>query len=227
VSRRPRVLIVDDDPSTRLFTITTLQQAGYTIDLALNGQHALAEVMMSRPQCLLLDVFLSDGSGYAVCRRIRQSIPEHKMPIILTSASGTHLDRSYGLSQGAQRYLRKPFIAEILVQTVREVMPEPFRSAAPSSSLQGSYARLEEFIPHRVVNQDEMRASNPFSYTTLSNERVRQTYAAIDGKKTVRELSGAIGLQLKEITKVLHILTKENYIRIYDASGILVEGGDL
>jgi DNA-binding response OmpR family regulator len=224
---RPDVLIIDSDPSDCLFASTTLKQAGYTIDVALNRQHALAKIMMSHPKCLLLDVFLLDGSGYAFCRYIRQSIPENKLPIILTSTKASPIDQNYGLSQGAQRYLLKPFTAESLVQTVWEIIPEPFRANHPALQQQRPHLKFDALVPHRITNQDEMRTRNPFSYAALKNAQIRQVYTTINGKKTVHELSQVTGLHMKEISQALRVLVKENYIRLYDATGKPVEDSDL
>ena len=63
---RPEILVVDDNHSERLFTVTVLQQAGYTVDISLNGQQSLTKIMTLRPQCLILSMFLPDMTGYAI-----------------------------------------------------------------------------------------------------------------------------------------------------------------
>lgn len=220
---RPEILVVDDNHSERLFTVTVLQQAGYTIDIALNGQQALAKVMTLRPQCLILSMFLPDMTGYAICRQIRQHFPEDKVSIILTSSQVAALDQSYGLHQGAQRYLLKPFTAELLIQSVQEVMPKAFRPPSPPFPQQQPHLTLLECIPHRVSEQDEMRSSNPFTYSALKNGQARQLYSAINGKRTVSELVAATGLNTKEISDTLRVLLKEHYIQLYDSAGQLVK----
>ncbi len=221
--RQSSILIVEDNPSAWKLASTALLEAGYEVDRALNGQHALAKVTTSYPQCLILNVFLSDTSGYAICRQIRQKISGKQVPIILTSTKASPLDQSYGLQQGAQGYLPKPFTAEQLIQAVHEVLPEASRHASPSPSLQYARPSLIECIPHHINDQDEMRTTNPFAYTTLKNARARQLYSAIDGKRAIHELSAITGLNTKEISKTLRVLIEAQYIQLYDSAGHLAE----
>ncbi len=221
MTRQPRILVVDNNASDWLFAATTLVQMGYKVDRAMDGEHALAKVTKSYPQCLLLNVFLPDTSGYAICRHIRQSVSEEIVSIILTSTKAAPLDQNYGLQQGAQRYLLKPFTAELLIQTIREVIPRTFQSAP--SSKQQPLPSLMECIPHRIRNQDEMRMSNPFAYSALKNAQARQLYSIINDKRAVHELAAEAGLNMKEVTNTLHMLIKEHYIQLYDSTGLLVE----
>ncbi len=219
--RQPEILVVDDNHSERLFAATTLQQAGYKMDTAMSGHQALAKIMISCPQCLILSLFLPDTTGYAICRQIRQHIPKNKVSIILTSTQAAALNQSYGLNQGAQRYLLKPFTAELLIQSVQEVLPKAF--LPPSSLSPKPRFRLLECIPHRVSDQNEMRSSNPFTYSALKNGQARQIYGAINGERTVGELATANGLNTKEISDTLRVLLKEHYIQLYDSAGQPVE----
>jgi DNA-binding response OmpR family regulator len=61
-------------------------------------------------------------SGFGLCRQIRALDPQRRVPIIMISTKNTPLDHSWGLRQGADRYLPKPFSDETLLQTIKEVM---------------------------------------------------------------------------------------------------------
>ena len=225
---RPRVLVVDDSPTTCLFIASTLEQAGYDVDVALKGQEGLAKVAVFQPYCLILDVMLPDISGFAVCRQVQQSILEHTVYIILISAKSAPLDQSYGLRQGANRYLPKPFTSEILVQAVWEGVPGPLRQTVQpslfSTPQQNQLPALLELIPHRVVDQDAMRTRNPFAHSPIIEEKqARQLYAAIDGRRTLSELATVIGLETNAVTTTLRELLKQNCIQMYDSAGKLVD----
>jgi CheY-like chemotaxis protein len=228
VTRRPRVLVVDDSLSTCLFVTTVLQQAGYDVNMALNGQEALARVMTLHPHCLILDVLLPDISGYALCRHIRQRSPENGVYIILISAKDTPLDQSYGLRQGADRYLPKPFSAQTLVQELWQGVPDRFRSVvlSPYSFMPPppTHTAQLELIPRRVANPEAMRETNPFaSPAVLRDALARRLYLAIDGRKTVNELAAITGLEMQEASRALLMLLKEQCIQLYDAAGQIVE----
>jgi CheY-like chemotaxis protein len=104
VMSRPRVLVVDDSPTTCQFIAVTLEQAGYDVKVALEGHEGLAKITIFQPSCLILDVVLPDISGYAICRHVQQSMPGNTVYIILISSKNAPLDQSYGLRQGAHHY---------------------------------------------------------------------------------------------------------------------------
>jgi len=225
---RPTVLVVDDSPTTCLFIASTLEQAGYDVNIALKGQEGLAKVAAFHPYCLILDVMLPDISGYAVCRQVQQSILDHQVYVILISAKNAPLDQSYGLRQGAHRYLPKPFTAEDLVQAVWEGVPGHLRQSVLPSTFstpqKNERPTYLELIPRRVVDQDSMRTRNPFVHSPIIKEKqARQLYDAIDGQRTLDEIANVIGLERRAVTNTLHELLKKNCIQMYDSAGKLME----
>ena len=181
--------------------------------------------MTFHPHCLILDVLLPGISGYAICRHLRQRL-QHQMPhIILISTKDAPLDQHYGLLQGANRYLPKPFTEETLLQAVWEGIPTAVRPAvAPGLSSAPSRPALWELIPHRIPNTETMRTSSPFARSTVTgDELARRLYVAIDGRKTVAELAAITGLETKDVPQVLRTLLQEHCIELYDAAGQFVE----
>ncbi len=224
----PRVQIVDESAASCLFIVTALQHAGYEAHIALNGQEGLARVMTFQPQCLILNAHLPDMSGYAVCRSVRQRFPEHRLRIILISARNAPLDQVYGLRQGADRYLHRPFSQEMLVQAVWEVLPEPFHSAFPLASISRTLPTAAQLIPHRNPDNEAMRTSNPFAYTgVIEDETVRRLYTAIDGRKTITDIATVTGLEMREVFKIMCLLRKEGFTQLYDTMGHVVKSDQL
>jgi DNA-binding response OmpR family regulator len=118
-----KILVVDDSPTLCLFMTRALEKAGYRVITASNGNEGLQRTLYERPQCVVVDVVLPGGiSGFSLCRQIRTLDPQRRIPIIMVSTKNTPLDHSWGLRQGADRYLPKPFSDEALVKTVQEVM---------------------------------------------------------------------------------------------------------
>jgi DNA-binding response OmpR family regulator len=224
---QPRVLVVDDSASTCLLISSVLQKQGYNVDIALNGQDGLSKIMTFRPNCLILDVLLPDISGYTVCRYIRQRL-QQRLYIILISTKGSSLDQHYGLRQGADCYLAKPFSKETFLQVVWQGLPASMRQVVPSSVsyIPSSHPQLWELIPRRVPNTEAMRSSSPFVRSIITgDERARRLFAAIDGKKTVHELSAITSLATNDVSDALRALLLEHYIELYDPAGRLVEIG--
>jgi chemotaxis family two-component system response regulator PixH len=120
----PKVLIVEDSPTSSQFMSQTLRKAGYQVITAADGNEGFQKALAERPQCLLLDVVLPGMSGFGVCRKLRAMDPQRSLSIIMVSSKNTELDQNWGLRQGADRYLPKPFSEEDLVRTVQEVLME-------------------------------------------------------------------------------------------------------
>jgi len=127
VAIAPKILIVDDSISTCLFMAQALEKAGYQVITASNGQEGWTKALQERPHCLVLDVVLPGISGFSLCRQLRAIDPQRSLSIIMVSTKNTVLDSTWGLRQGADRYLPKPFSEETLVQTVNEVLAERYR----------------------------------------------------------------------------------------------------
>ncbi len=118
----PKVLVVEDSASSSLFITQALRKAGYRVITAADGNEGLTKALQERPECLILDVVLPGVSGFGVCRQLRSIDPQRSLSIIMVSSKNTQLDQSWGLRQGADRYLPKPFTEETLVRTVEEVL---------------------------------------------------------------------------------------------------------
>jgi signal transduction histidine kinase len=112
-----RILIVDDAPTNIQVLSSTLQEKGYLINVATNGQKALDILARIRPDLILLDVVMPDVDGFETCRRIKAAPDWRDIPIIfLTARSGTD-DIVHGFELGAVDYVAKPFhVHELLAR---------------------------------------------------------------------------------------------------------------
>ena len=124
----PKVLVVDDSATSSLFISKALRKAGYFVITAADGKEGLSKAFQERPHCLILDVVLPGMSGFGVCRHLRAMDPQRNLSIIMVSSKNTPLDQTWGLRQGADRYLTKPFTEDALLQIVQEVLIEHMRS---------------------------------------------------------------------------------------------------
>lgn len=223
----PRVLVIDDSHSTCFLISTTLRRVGYEVEVALTGQEGLAKLATFRPHCLILDVLLPDSNGYALCRLLRQNPRTQHLPLILMSAKNASLDINYGLRQGANRYLPKPFTAETLLQNVWEVLPGPVRSwthpAIPALQPEQASPLLLKLIPRRTLRPHAMQTSNPLASAPLiKDQRARLLFSKIDGKHSVARLAALTGLEMDEVTKALRVLLNEQNVLLYNEAGLCV-----
>ena len=114
-----RVLVVDDEPSYREGLQVALGAEGFLVDVAADGEEALAMFEALAPDMVLLDVMLPRLSGIDVCRRIR-SLDD--TPVIMVSARREEIDTVVGLEVGADDYVAKPYRVRELVARMRTVM---------------------------------------------------------------------------------------------------------
>ena len=118
------MLLVEDEESITGPLEEALAREGFRAVVAPTAADALELAGRLRPDVVLLDVMLPDGSGFDVCRALRR---DSAVPIIMLTARGDEADRVVGLELGADDYVVKPFSARELVARIRAVMR---RSAA-------------------------------------------------------------------------------------------------
>lgn len=117
----PKVLVVDDSWFDLNLIASPLRESGYEVVTAADGEEALEKVASERPQCIVLDVVLPKQNGFQVCRKLKQNDFSRHIPVILISAKNTPLDMKWGLQQGADLYIVKPFAKEQLLTSVRSL----------------------------------------------------------------------------------------------------------
>ena len=118
MSRRPRVLIVDDEPNIVLSLQFLLSREGYDIDVARDGESALAIAAQTPPDLVVLDLMLPGLDGYEVCRRLRAADATAAVKIVVVTARAREAERVRGLEEGADAYVTKPFSTRELIATV-------------------------------------------------------------------------------------------------------------
>jgi two-component system response regulator MprA len=115
-----RILVVDDDRAVRDSLRRSLAFNGYQVELAGDGQAALAAILDSRPDAMVLDVMMPRLDGLEVCRRLRSAGDD--LPILVLTARDAVSDRVAGLDAGADDYLPKPFALEELLARLRALL---------------------------------------------------------------------------------------------------------
>ena len=118
-SRRPSVLVVDDETRVLRFIRANLEAGGYRVIVATDGATAIQLMEAEEPDLVLLDLMLPDIDGFEVCQRIRQF---SVVPVIMITARSDEADRIRGLNLGADDYLTKPFSPDELMARVGAVM---------------------------------------------------------------------------------------------------------
>lgn len=117
-----RVLVVDDEPNIILSLEFLMQQAGFDVDTAFDGEAALERIEERSPDLVLLDISLPGISGFDVLERLRETSAHARLPIIMLTAHGREVEREKGLALGADDYVTKPFSTQALLDKVRALL---------------------------------------------------------------------------------------------------------
>jgi DNA-binding response OmpR family regulator len=144
---KERILVVDDERNIVELAQMYLEQAGYSVQSASDGQEALTRARHMRPALVILDLMLPGLDGWEVCRRLRA---ESNVPIIMLTARGDDVDRIVGLELGADDYVTKPFNPRELVARVGAVLRRYRGSAQPD---------LAVTVGHLVIDPGSREAS--------------------------------------------------------------------
>lgn len=116
---KQRVLIVDDDENIAELISLYLTKECYETNIVYDGESALEQIQIFKPNLILLDLMLPGIDGYHVCREVRKT---NNVPIIMLSAKGETFDKVLGLELGADDYMIKPFETKELVARVKAVL---------------------------------------------------------------------------------------------------------
>jgi DNA-binding response OmpR family regulator len=135
------ILLVEDE-TTLLETLAyNLQEEGYKVLSAEDGEEALALIRSEQSDLVVLDVMLPTLDGLTVCRRVRKDKSVAHIPIILLTARGTEADKIDGLESGADDYIVKPFGLGEFLARVRAVLRR-----APTQTPHGTRAGAEQLV---------------------------------------------------------------------------------
>ncbi|TET54973.1 MAG: response regulator transcription factor [Anaerolineales bacterium] len=122
------ILVVDDEASIVELTRMYLEQEGFRVAAAVDGEAALEAIARKPPALLILDLMLPKIDGWEVCRRIRSGRAAPDLPIIMLTARDDDVDKIVGLELGADDYVTKPFNPRELVARVKAILRRSVRA---------------------------------------------------------------------------------------------------
>ncbi|GAC1446416.1 MAG: response regulator [Pyrinomonadaceae bacterium] len=115
------ILVADDSPAELRLVVDSLEREGYTVITAIDGEQALAVASASNPSLVILDIIMPKKNGYQVLRQLRTTPATKQMKVMLISSKNHESDRFWGLKQGADAYIGKPFQDDELLRAVGEL----------------------------------------------------------------------------------------------------------
>ncbi|HOU40970.1 MAG TPA: response regulator transcription factor [Promineifilum sp.] len=145
-----RILVVDDDREVVRLIRAYLEQAGFEVLMAYDGDTAVHVIRRDRPDLLLLDLMLPGKDGWEITRLVRSDPALARTPIIMLTARVDDTDKIIGLELGADDYVTKPYNPREVVARVRARLRQP--DVAPPATLRAG--RLEMDARRREVRVD-------------------------------------------------------------------------
>lgn len=115
-----KILVVDDEQSIVTLLQYNLEQSGYTVITALDGEQGLEAAVDIRPDLVVLDLMLPKMDGLEVCKQLRQQ--KINIPILMLTAKDDEFDKVLGLELGADDYLTKPFSPREVVARIKAIL---------------------------------------------------------------------------------------------------------
>jgi two-component system KDP operon response regulator KdpE len=157
-----KVLVVDDERQILRALQTTLRAAGYEVCAAETAEEALATAALERPDAVILDLVLPDGSGTDVCRELRRW---SDAPVIVLSAVGEESAKIAALDGGADDYVTKPFGVDELLARLRAAMRRAPLSSEPAIRI----GELEiDLVAQSLRVRGRLVQLTPHEYSILS-----------------------------------------------------------
>ncbi len=118
-----RILVVEDSPTVLYIMADALAQKGHEVLKAGDGAEAMQLAAERKPDVILLDVILPKVNGYQVCRQLKAAPETASIPIIMITSKARNSDRHWGMEQGADDYIVKPFDTDDLLNIIDRLGP--------------------------------------------------------------------------------------------------------
>ncbi len=159
MTERKKVLVVEDEQDIRELLRFNLEQEGFHVVEAGDGELALALARRERPAVIILDIMLPGMSGLDICRTLRQEEETARVPIVMLTAKAAESDKVVGLEIGADDYVTKPFSPRELLARVRAVLR---RAQGPETAR-----------PHQFYERGRLKIDFDTYQVFLDKEEVR------------------------------------------------------
>ena len=224
----PHILVVEDEAALVELLRYNLEEEGFRVSDAADGEAALAAVAEDKPDLIVLDLMLPLISGLEICRQLRRRPETRGLPIIMLTARGEESDRIRGLDSGADDYVTKPFSPSELVARVRAVLRRA-RPALAQDSL-GYGELVMDLAKRRVTREGRAIHLSPTEFRLLqyfmehpgrvfSREQLLDAVWGLDAEVEPR----TVDAHIRRLRKALNDGGKADLIRTERAAGYALD----
>jgi len=218
------ILIIEDDPSLVELLRYNLENEGFEVSIARDGEEGLESIAIQAPDLVVLDWMLPNVSGIEVCRQLRQKSETRSMPVIMLTAKGEESDRLRGLETGADDYIVKPFSPAELTARIKAVLRRAHPEQAGDTL---EYADIEmDLVSHRVSRSGTAIKLGPTEFRLLHSflekpGRVFSREQLLDkvwGRDIYVELR-TVDVHIRRLRKALNTENETDLIRTVRSAG--------
>lgn len=117
-----RILIAEDSETDLQFVKNALRETGHSFIIARDGEEAEAKVRSEVPDLIILDVIMPKKNGFQVCRDLKKDNHYKQIPIVLVTSKSQESDKFWGMKQGADEYITKPFEPNDLLKIINKLL---------------------------------------------------------------------------------------------------------
>lgn len=150
MTKRCKILLVDDEPLNVNFLEQELQDLGYETISASGGLEALAKAASEAPDLILLDLMMPDLDGWTVCRLLKEREETQLIPVVMMTALGAREDRIRGIEAGADDFLTKPVYPQELLARIKTTLKQKYTVDQRLNELRSINTHLAKFVPEAV-----------------------------------------------------------------------------
>ncbi|MBA3650618.1 MAG: heavy metal response regulator transcription factor [Chthoniobacterales bacterium] len=207
-----RILLIEDEKKTAAFIAKGLQEAGYTIEVARDGETGLELALVSHFDLFLLDVMLPKKDGWTVVEELREQ--GVLTPILFLTARDSVPDRVKGLELGGDDYLVKPFAFSELIARVRSLLR---RGPAPQEAAQQEDQWRIEDLELDLRRHRAIRAGQPLHLTAKEFLLLAHLVRSAGEVVSRKEIEGHVwGIDFQTGTNVLDVMVRRLRAKVDD-----------
>lgn len=219
-----KILIIEDEPNQADLIQFNLEQDGYEVYKAKDGEEGLTTAHEILPDLILLDWMIPKMSGPDVCRKIRKSQDIKETPIIMISAKSEEQDKVFGLDLGVDDYISKPYSIKELLARVRAAIRRPIAVTANDKLQVGSV--VMNLKSHKVMINDIDIHLGPTEYKLLL-ELMKNAGRVISRDQLLDRVWGVtadiesrtVDVHIGRLRKALSVASDQNLIRTVRSFG--------
>jgi len=197
----PRILVVEDEVSQVEILRFNLEQQGFDVRVAMDGEEGVQAAIEDPPDLILLDWMLPNLGGIQVCRQLRRAKETREVPIIMLTARSEERDKIRGLNIGADDYITKPYSIKELIARIHSALRRPTASVVEAKMIVG---KIElDLEKHKVVSNGTPVNLGPIEFRLLAT--MMQSPDRVFSREQLLDTVWGISAELETRTVDVHI----------------------